>query len=381
MKFADVLGQSEIKKRLIQTVQEERISHAQLFFGPSGVGKLPLAIAYARFIMCENRGEEDACGVCPSCIKFTKLAHPDLHFSFPVVSSKEFTKPVSDNYIEQWRSAVPENPYITENQWYEVLNAENKQGLISKAEAEAIQRKLSLKSYESEFKIMIIWLAEKMNASAANSLLKLLEEPPDKTIFMLISESTDQILPTILSRTQMIRMTPLSSQSIIEGLRSNFPDAAALHEDAARRANGNYSTARQIIESDEVENMHFEEFTFFMRQCYKREIIEINGWIEKMAGLGRERLKLYLSYGLRMIRENFILNLEQAEISYLSQKEGEFSQRFSAFIHQGNVYKLTEEFDLAIRHIEANGNPRLVLLDLAIQTILLLKQPAPAEAD
>lgn len=379
MKFAEVLGQKEIKQRLIRTVKEERISHAQLFFGPSGVGKLPLAIAYAQYISCENRGEDDSCGVCPSCIKISKLVHPDLHFVFPVVNSKEVKQAVSDHYIEQWRKIVPENPYITENQWYETIGAENKQGLINKAEGSAILRKLSLKSYEGEFKIMIIWLPEKMNAPTANSLLKLLEEPPDKTIFMLISENTDLILPTILSRTQMIRMAPLDKDSIVEGLTNSFPDASALYEDVVRRANGNFSTAVQIIESEELENMHFEEFTFFMRQCYRREIIEINGWIERMAGLGRERLKLYLSYGLRMIRENFILNLKQAELTYLSRKEEDFSLKFSAFIHQGNVYQLTAEFDKAIQHIEANGNPRLVLMDLAIKTILLLKQPHPSE--
>lgn len=379
MKFAEILGQKEIKQGLIRTVKEERISHAQLFFGPSGVGKLPLAIAYAQYISCENRGEDDSCGVCSSCIKISKLVHPDLHFVFPVINTREIKQAVSDHYIEQWRKIIPENPYLTENQWYEAIGAENKQGLINKAESSAILRKLSLKSYEGEFKIMIIWLPEKMNAPAANSLLKLLEEPPEKTIFMLISENTDVILPTILSRTQMIQMAPLGKDSMMEGLKNSFPNAAELYEDVLRRANGNFSVAAQIIESEELENMHFEEFTFFMRQCYKREIIEINNWIEKIAGTGRERLKLYLSYGLRMIRENFMLNLKQADLSYLSRKEEEFSNKFSAFIHQENVFQLTAEFEKAIQHIEANGNPRLVLLDLAIQTILLLKQPIPSE--
>jgi DNA polymerase III subunit delta' len=379
MKFAEVLGQEEIKERLIRTVKEERISHAQLFFGPSGVGKLPLAIAYAQYISCENKGDSDSCGTCPSCVKFEKLVHPDLHFVFPVFTTKEIkSHPVSDNFIEQWRESTKINPYFTENQWYEAIGAENKQGLISKYESSSVLRKLSLKSYEGEYKIMIIWLPEKMNASAANSLLKLLEEPPDKTIFLLVSENTDVILPTILSRTQMIRVSPLKKESLTAGLREKFPDSPELVGDVVRRSNGNYSVAMQLMESDELDNLHFEEFTFFMRKCYMREIIEINVWIEKMAGVGRERLKLFLSYGLRMIRENFMLNLKQEEISFLSQKEEGFSQKFSAFIHSGNVFDLTNEFDLAIRHIEANGYARLILLDLAVKTIMLLKQPAEA---
>ncbi len=376
MKFADVLGHKEIKQRLIRTVVEERISHAQLFFGPSGVGKLPLAIAYAQYISCENRGENDSCGTCPSCIKISKLVHPDLHFVYPVFTSNEVKiKPVSDHYIEQWRNTIVSNPYVTENQWYDIIGAENKQGLISRYESTSILRKLSMKSYEGEFKIMIIWLPEKMNAQAANSLLKLIEEPPDKTIFLLISENTDVILPTILSRTQLIRVAPLDKESIKKGLSGKYPDSSELFEDVIRRSNGNYSEALQIIESDEMENLHFEEFTFFMRKCYMREIIEINAWIEKIAGVGRERLKLFLSYGLRMIRENFMLNLKQNEISFLSRKEEDFSIKFSAFIHKGNVHLLASEFDRAIHHIEANGYARLVLMDLSIKVIMLLKQP------
>ncbi len=376
MKFSEVLGQEEIKQRLIRTVKEERISHAQLFFGPSGVGKLPLAIAYAQYISCENRTELDSCGTCPSCIKFAKLVHPDLHFVFPVFTNKEVkTNPVSDHFIEQWRTILDINPYLTENQWYEAIGAENKQGLISKHESTSILRKLSLKSYEGEYKVMIIWLPEKMNASAANSLLKSIEEPYSKTIFLLISENTELILPTILSRTQMIRVAPLKSENIAEGLQKNFPEAQELIEDVIRRSNGNYSKALQMMVSDELDNTHFEEFTYFMRKCYKREIIDINTWVERMAGLGRERLKLFFSYCLRMIRENFVLNLKQNDISFLSKKEDEFSQKFSAFIHSGNVYDLTSEFEKASQHIEANGYARLVLMDLAIKTILLLKQP------
>ncbi|MCA1746534.1 MAG: DNA polymerase III subunit delta, partial [Bacteroidales bacterium] len=219
MLFRDVLGQEQVKKRLIQSVRDNRISHAQLFFGPEGTGKLPLAIAYAQYMCCEHPSEDDSCGICPSCIKYNKLAHPDLHFAFPVVNTKKGAgKTVSDHFIAQWRETVTTNPYISENQWYGVIDAENKQGFISRNESNEVVRKLSLKSYEAPYKVLIIWLAEKMNASAANALLKLIEEPPDRTVFLLVAEHTDQIIPTILSRTQMIRIAPLEEQAIRSGL-------------------------------------------------------------------------------------------------------------------------------------------------------------------
>lgn len=375
MQFKEVIGQQQVKDKLIRSVKEERISHAQLFFGPPGTGKLPLAISYAQYIYCTDPQEDDACGVCPSCVKFAKLAHPDLHFVFPVVNLKKAgSKTISDDYIERWRETIIENPYISENQWYEIMGAENKQGFISRAESSTVLRKLSLKSYESEYKVLILWLAEKMNAAAANSLLKLLEEPPQKTVFLLVSENTDHILPTILSRTQMIRIPPLDPQSIHGGLQERFPGKESMTEDVIRRSNGNYSTALQLMESDELDNEHFGEFVFMMRKCYMREIIEIQKWTERIAGWGRERLKLFLAYGLRLIRENFMLNLQQQEVTYMSKKEEEFSQKFSAFIHQGNVFDMVREFERAIDHIEANGQARIVLLDLAIRNILLLKQ-------
>lgn len=379
MLFREIVGQDSIKERLRKSVHDGRISHAQLFFGPSGTGKLPIALAYARYILCENRTGEDACGTCPSCIKINKFVHPDLHFVFPVVNTKQGgTATVSDHFVEQWREALMNNPYLTENQWYEIIGAENKQGFISRNESNAVLRKLSLKTYESEYKILIIWLAEKMNASAANSLLKLLEEPPDKTVFLLVAESTDRILPTILSRTQMIRVPPLDGEAIKKGLEDKYPGMDEKIQDNIRRANGDFSAAIRLMEQDEREEENFSEFVFLMRKCYGKEIIEIQKWTEKMASWGRERLKDFLTYGLRMIRENFMLNLKQDQISYMSKKEAEFSERFSAFIHRGNVSEMAREFELAIEHVEANGYARLILLDLAIKNILLLKREAVA---
>ncbi len=375
MQFKEVLGQDVTKQKLIRFVSDERISHALLFTGPKGSGKLPLAIAYAQYINCENRTKDDSCGTCPSCIKFNKLAHPDLHFVFPVVNSAQgAARAVSDNFIAQWREIVTQRPYLTENQWYEAIGAENKQGLISKNESNEVLRKLSLKSFEAEYKVMIIWLPEKMHPSAANSLLKLLEEPPDRTLFLLISENIDQIISTVRSRTQFIRLAPLSRDSIRSKLAEMYPEQEALVDDIVNRANGDFSTALELMESEENDNEHFEQFVFLMRKCYGRDIISIYQWTEKMAGWGRERLKQFLSYSLRMIRENFMLNVKQDELTFLSRKEADFSQRFSAFIHTGNVAQMASEFELAIDHIEANAYSKLVLLDLAIKNILLLKK-------
>ncbi len=375
MQFSEVLGQETTKKKLIQSVSDERISHALLFSGPSGSGKLPLAIAYAQYVSCESRKEGDSCGTCPSCIKYNKLVHPDLHFVFPVVNPKQGSgKAVSDNYIAQWREALLDKPYLTENQWYEIIDAENKQGFISRNESTEVLRKLSLKSFEAEYKVLIMWLPEKMNPPAANSLLKLIEEPPAKTLFLLVSEHTEQIISTIRSRTQLIRLTPLDKESIRMKLTEKYPGKQEMVDDIAARANGDFSAAMQLMESEESDNENFEEFVFLMRKCYGRDIIAIHQWTEKMASWGRERLKLFLSYSLRMIRENFILNLKQEQLTFLTKKEAEFSQRFSAFIHQENVSGMAAEFELAIEHIEANAYPRLVLLDMAIKNILLLKR-------
>ena len=375
MQFKDIINQEEIKRSLIRTVADQRISHAMMFFGPSGSGKLGLAIAFAQFVCCTGRLADDSCGSCPSCIKIKKLAHPDLHFIYPVMTTAKITKdPVSDHFIDLWRSAVTVNPYISENQWYDTIGAENKQGYISRNESNEIIRKLGLKSYESEYKVVIVWLPEKMNQSAANSLLKLIEEPPPKTVFLMVSEDTGQILPTILSRTQLIRVPPLHGKSIREALKSREDVNPDLLDDAVRKANGDFGVALGVLEKDEQELQYFDLFTTLMRHSFQRKIGEISDLIEEIASLGREKQKQFLTYALRLIRENFMINLDREELSYLSEKESEFSKKFSPFIHTGNVFEMVDQLTLAHNHIEANGNPRIIFMDLAIRIIILLKK-------
>ncbi|HDS07282.1 MAG TPA: DNA polymerase III subunit delta' [Bacteroides sp.] len=378
MLFSDIIGQQEIKRRLLEWVRNDRIPHAMLFFGPPGTGKLAIAVALAQYASCRERKERDSCGVCPSCVKFGKLVHPDLHFVLPVMNTQRVTgKPVTDDFIQQWREAFLSNPYLSEYQWYEAIGAENKQGFISKNESQQIIRKLGYKPYESAFRMVIIWLPEKLHPAAANSLLKLVEEPPEGTIIFMVSENTDQILPTILSRTQLLFVPPLSEEKIREGLSKRSDADPALVEDAIRKANGNFNTALQTLEQDEQEQVYFDYFKGLMRLCYKREIIAISDWVDRVAVLGRERQKQLLDYSIRLLRENFILRMKQDRLNYMSAKEAEFSEKFNLFIHEGNIRELVESFTLAANHIEANGNARIVLMDLSISAVRLLMQKSP----
>ena len=381
MLFKEIIGQGEVKKKLLSMVREDRTPHALMLFGPSGTGKLPLAVAMARYLACENRLEDDSCGSCPSCLKFSKLVHPDLHFVVPVLKAGSVTgPPVSDDFIESWRESLLSDFYITENRWYEAIGAENKQGIINVKESEAIIRKLGFKPYESDYRMMVIWLPEKMNQPAANKLLKLIEEPPPLTLILLVSEHTDRILPTILSRTQLLHVPPLSEEDIREGLIQLGNTDAQLLEDAVNKANGNFSMALETFRQDENDLQNFQLFTGLMRLCYARKIIEINAWVDQVAGMGRERQKQLIDYSLRLLRENYVLRLDQGSLNFMSGKEKEFAEKFSPFIHEGNVFALVEEFGLAGNHIEANGNPRIILMDLSIRVIRLLMQKAEGGA-
>ncbi len=375
MLFKEIIGQQEVKDKLLRLVRDDRTPHAMMLFGPEGSGKLALAVALAQYLACSGRQEDDSCGVCPSCIKFGKLVHPDLHFVVPVMKTGNMTAPpVSDDYATAWREALLADFYLTESQWYESLGAENKQGIINVKESENIIRKLGFKPYESDYRMVVIWLPEKMNQSAANKLLKLIEEPPEKTLILMVSEHTDRLLPTILSRTQLFHVPPISEADLREGLMQQEQVDQQLIEDAVLRANGNMSTALQALRQDEMERQHFEIFTELMRLCYSRDIIQINGWVERVAALGRERQKQLIDYSLRLLRENFILHLQHDTLNYMSAKEADFSLKFSPFIHRGNVHALAEAFTMAGNHIEANGNARIILMDMSIGVIRLLMQ-------
>ena len=385
MQFSEIIGQQEIKNRFIRTVTEQRIPHAQLLRGPEGVGKLALAIAYAQYICCENRGATDSCGICPSCVKYKKLAHPDLHFVFPVIKPAGKTTVVCDDFIADFRAMILENPYFSVNEWYAEISGDAKQGMIYGNESQEIIRKLSLKTYESEYKVMIIWLPEKMNITCSNKLLKILEEPPAKTVFLLVSNQPDEIITTILSRTQHVNIPRLTDNDIVVSLLKKDDLEITQHDalNVARISNGSFLAALSVLADDDDNKLNFERFVMIMRLAWQvgnrkdhASLKTLKKWSEEMAaaGVGRERQKNFLSYAQHMTRENFILNLQQPDMNYLTSYETDFSKKFSPFINERNVEDIMKEFALAERHIEQNVNAKMVFFDLVLKVIMLLKR-------
>lgn len=384
MLFANIIGQQEIKERMIRSVQEQRIPHAQLICGQEGNGKLALALAYAQYIFCENKGETDACGTCPACVKFAKLSHPDLHFVFPIIKPAGKTNTVCDDFIREFRAYLIEHTYFGVSSWFEEIAGSGKQGLIYSNESEEILRKLSLKTYEADYKVMIIWLPEKMHNTCANKLLKILEEPPAKTIFLLVSNTPDEVITTIQSRTQRINVPPIETKFIADELEKKYqlPALDALH--LARLANGSYLKAMQLAEQSEENRNNFEYFALLMRTAWGiknfkdlnkkgESLLTLRSFSEELAKAGRENQKNFLSYAQRMVRENFIYNFKQEELNYLVPFEQDFSVKFSPFINEGNVIGIMEELALAERHIEQNVQAKIVFYDLALKIIMLLK--------
>ena len=373
MFFKDIIGQEEAKQRLIKEAKEGKIAHARLFCGPEGIGKLPLAIAYARYLSCLNPNDTDACGTCPNCIKFNKLAHPDLHFVFPVIKKKA-KDTTSDDYLTEWRELLNHTPYFNLNMWLEEMGAENQQAQIFVKESDEIIRKLSLKSSQGGYKIMIIWLPEKMNVECSNKLLKLLEEPPSQTIFLIVSEEPDRLLTTIQSRTQRFNLYGIEDQDIAIKLQSLYgiqeKDAITI----AHCSEGNFLKALEAIHLNEENKLFFELFVNLMRLSYQRKIREMRQWSETLAAMGRERQKHFLSYCQRMIRENFIYNFHNSTLIYLNEEERNFANRFAPFVNERNVIGIMEELSEAQRHIEQNVNARMVFFDFSLKMIVLLVQ-------
>lgn len=374
MFFKEVIGQSAIKNRLIQSVNEERVSHAQLFAGPPGSGKLALALAYAQYIACTNRQPNDSCGECPSCKKFRKLIHPDLHFVFPVVKTPKFKEPVSDNFLEEWRAMIGKNPYFNIDQWFEQIGVENAQGLIYSHQSEEIIRKLNLKSYESEYKVMIIWLPEKMHVACANKLLKMIEEPPVKTLFVLITENEEDIISTIRSRCQMITIPPIDPDSVERAIAA-LPEAEGVDlRNLVHLAKGNYNKALELLEPDDQTLFNLERFKELMRYSYGRKFTDLFKWVDQVAGIGREKQKSLLNYFLNILRENFVYNLKNRDLTFMNAQEEDFSKRFSPFINERNILELTEVFEMAFAHVEMNGNARIVFTDVAFKITKLIRK-------
>lgn len=375
MRYDEVIGQEDIKARLRRQLEEGHVPHAQLFAGPAGCGKLPMALAYASALLCRQPAGGEACGQCASCRMLAHWAHPDLHFVFPVVKRKgQSGDATSDQYLTEWREQLGESAYFDRLEWLARIHVENQQSLIGVAESDQILRKLSLKSSQGGYKVMVVWLPEQMNVAAANKLLKILEEPPADTAFLLVSNEPERLLPTILSRTQRIDFRPLSQREIELALmqRNGLQEADA--RAVARLCEGSYTQALAQLRVDKDSALFFDMFVLLMRLSYMRKIKDMHEWAERVADWGRERQKHFLDYCQRMVRENFVYNFQRPELNYMSRQESEFAVRFARFINERNVIGIMDELALAQRDIEQNVNPRMVFFDFALKMIVLLIQ-------
>ena len=369
MRFSNILGQEHIKNHLQQSANHGRIPHAQLFVGKEGSGTLPMAIAYAQYLICLDNENDESC-----TIKCDKLSHPDMHFAFPVTTNDRIKKhAISDLYLTEWRAFVNEQPYGNLFNWLQSIGVEKKQGNIGVEEAESIVKRLQLKSYEGGFKVMIIWMAEKMNIAAANKLLKLIEEPPEKTIFLLITENEDQIISTIRSRCQALHFPVLSEQDIANELiiREKCSESDALK--IATQAEGNYNKAVHLLHQDSNDLIFEQWFIAWIRTAFKAKgnaavIQELVVWSETISKTGRENQKQFLDYCLQFFRQALLLNYKSPDLVFLETQTPKFNlQNFAPFVHSENILAIEKELNDAMYHIERNGNAKIILLDLSMK--------------
>ena len=370
--FSQVVGQEDIRARLLDEAREGRLPHALLLAGPAGCGKLALAVSLAQYLLCRQPGADDACGTCPSCRLSLSFAHPDLHFVFPIVRYKNAESSVCDVYLDAWRERLQKGLYFSLEDWTADMKGTGQQPLIYAAEAAQISRKLALKSAMGGRKVMVVWLPERMNAECANKLLKLMEEPPAGTHFLLASDEPGGVLPTILSRAQRVDVKGVGREAMVEALRRIHPGLDA--EGAARVAGGSFTAALASLDADRDKALFLDLFIMLMRLAYQRKIREMRKWSEQMADMGRARQADFLDYCQRMVRENFMYNFRQPELNHMTEQEEAFSRNFARFVGERNVIRIMEELEHAQRDIGQNVNPRFVFFDLALKMIVLLIQ-------
>ncbi len=379
MLFSEILGQDYLKNHLTTSALSGRIPHAQLFVGPEGSGTLPMAIAYAQFILCQNSGQENLGGNEACNLKFQHFSHPDLHFIYPNVTTEEIkSKPKSLDFITEWRAFLQQNPYGSLFDWYQLLGVQNKQGEIRVEDADEIVKSLGLKSYEGGYKIVIIWMAEKINMSASNKLLKLLEEPTEKTVFILIAENEEDILKTILSRCQVLHFSAIPEKIIADALIKYHDLDPRTAAKIAHQAQGNYNKAQQIV-NETGEDLVFEKwFVDWVRAAFRAKgnaaaIQDLIQWSEQIAGLGRETQKKFLNYCIELFRQALLLNYQTTSLVYMEPKIEKFKlENFAPFVSGNNIQEIYKELTDAIYHIERNGNAKIILTDLSIKLTRLI---------
>jgi DNA polymerase-3 subunit delta' len=379
MLFSQILGQDYIKNHLTKSATSGRIPHAQLFVGPEGSGTLPMAIAYAQYILCNNSGDENTNGNASCNLKFEHFSHPDLHFIYPTVSTEDVkSKPKSIDFIADWRQFLKENPYGSLFDWYQMLGVKNKQGEIRVDDAQEMLKALALKSYEGGYKVMIVWMADKLNIAASNKLLKLLEEPTDKTLFILISENEEDIIQTIRSRCQVLHFSGLSEKIIADALVLQKEIDPRTATKMAHQAQGNFNKALQLLQTDSEDDFFEKWFVDWVRAAFRAKgnaaaIQDLIQWSELIAGLGRETQKKFLHYCIDMFRQTLLLNYQTTSLVYIEPKIAGFKlENFAPFVNGNNIQDIFKELSDAMYHIERNGNAKIILTDLSIKLTRLI---------
>jgi DNA polymerase-3 subunit delta' len=369
--FRNVVGQKELKADLIREIKAEKISHAQLFSGRLGFGGLPMALAFTQYLFCENKGVEDSCGQCASCLKIEDLQHPDVHFVFPVVQA---INKVSTLFLDSWREQLKQNSYFNLFDWTQIMDSKERKPIIGIEESKDILRKLSLKAYEGGFKVMIIWLPEEMNLESANKLLKILEEPPPNTVFLLVSENPEKLLITIRSRTQMVRIPKINTSELSAFVGHHFKLDKVQADSIASFAEGDLIRALEFINTNTDKDIYRDLFIQMMRVSYKKDVIGMLEWAEKIASEGKERHKLYLVYALHMFRQSLMNNYIGEHFLRVSTEEEKFLRNFAPFISGNNIREFMETFDNAYFHIDRNANSKILFTQLCFQTMRYIHQ-------
>lgn len=381
MQFSEVIGQSEAIGRLLQLVEEQRVPHALMFNGPAGSGKLALALAFASYLLGERHDGHSLltnnAATANAEAMLGKWQHPDLHFSYPVIRPKGASsdrKITSDDFAKEWRTLIGKTPYFTMDQWMTAMDAENQQAAIFEAESDALAHMLNMKSAMGGYKVSLIWLPERMNITSANKLLKLLEEPPSQTVFLLVSEEPERLLETIRSRVQRFDVHRIDTPDMEQALISRRGLDADMAQRVAHTACGNWLKAMEELDSDSENRQFFDLFVNLMRQAYMREMKGLKNWSDNVSGLGREKQRRMLTYFLHLVRENFMFNFQQPALNYMTQEEEKFSQHFARFINERNVVEMAEMLQRTHRDIGQNANAKIQFFNLALNMIILLRR-------
>ena len=374
MYFHNVIGQDDLKARLTDTARRGIIPQARLFCGRTGSGTFPLALAYARYLNCTDRTDTDACGKCHSCRQYDALAHPDLHFVFPIVADKKRKRTVCDDYLGEWREMLTEHTYFDLDEWLDRMETAGKQALIYAEESDQMIRKTSLRIYEAQYRVLIVWMPERMHAACANKLLKLIEEPPARTVILMVSDAPDLILGTILSRTQRLDVRPIEADTLARALeqRNGLPPDAARR--TAHLAHGDLLAAERSMGDDERQRLFLDFFIRIMRNAWKRDVRAMKQTADELAALPREQQRAFLAYCQHLVRENFVRRFRSDDLNYLRPDEAAFSARFSPYVNERNVFDFAAELADAERHIAQNGNAKMIFFDLTLRITVLLKK-------